>query len=91
MIFGAFNTATTPNIPGVVTHVSADRSVDEKSGIPYYKVRAEVSPEGAKKLGNLQVRPGMPVDVVVKTGERTFMNYLLKPVLNRTNSAMKEE
>ncbi|WP_395008279.1 HlyD family type I secretion periplasmic adaptor subunit [Undibacterium sp.] len=91
LIFGAFNTATTPHIPGVVTHVSADRTVDEKTGVPYYKVRAEVSPEGVKKLGNLQVRPGMPVDVVVKTGERTFMNYLLKPVLNRTSSALKEE
>lgn len=91
LIFSAFNSATTPHIPGTVTNVSADRTVDERSGMPYYKVRAEVSPEGLKKLANLQVRPGMPVEMVVKTGERTMMNYLLKPVLNRAAGALKEE
>lgn len=91
LIFSAFNSATTPHIPGIVTNVSADRTVDERTGVPYYKVRAEVTPEGFKKLANLQIRPGMPVDMVVKTGERTMMNYLLKPVLNRAAGAMKEE
>jgi protease secretion system membrane fusion protein len=91
LIFSAFNSATTPHIPGIVTNVSADRTVDERTGAPYYKVRAEVTPEGFKKLANLQIRPGMPVDMVVKTGERTMMNYLLKPVLNRAAGAMKEE
>lgn len=91
LIFSAFNSATTPHIPGVVTNVSADRTVDERSGMPYYKVRAEVSPEGVKKLAHLQVRPGMPVEMVVKTGERTMMNYLLKPIVNRAAGALKEE
>jgi protease secretion system membrane fusion protein len=90
-IFSAFNTNTTPHIPGVITHVAADRNVDEHSGQPYYKVKAEVTPEGEKLLGKLQVRAGMPVELFVKTGERTMMNYLMKPVFDRAKTSMKEE
>lgn len=90
LLFSAFNTNTTPHIPGKVTQISADRSTDERTGMPYYKFQAVVSPEGMKKLGDLQIRPGMPVDMTIKTGERTMMNYLLKPILDRAHSAMKE-
>jgi protease secretion system membrane fusion protein len=89
-IFSAFNTNTTPHIPGKITQVSADRAMDERTGVPYYKFHAEVTPEGKKLLGKLQIRPGMPVDLTIKTGERTMMNYLLRPILDRANSAMKE-
>jgi protease secretion system membrane fusion protein len=44
-----------------------------------------------RKLGQLQVRPGMPVEVLVKTGERTLLSYLLKPVLDRMHGALREE
>ena len=91
LIFSAFNSNTTPHIPGVITQVSADRTVDERTGQPYYKIKAVVAPEGLKMLANLQVRPGMPVELIVKTGERTMMNYLLKPVFDRANTSMKEE
>lgn len=91
MIFAAFNANTTPHIPGVVTQVSADRTVDERNGQPYYKVRAAVAPEGKKEVSKLQVRPGMPVELFVKTGERTMMNYLLKPVFDRAKTALTEE
>ncbi|MFZ6800831.1 HlyD family type I secretion periplasmic adaptor subunit [Undibacterium sp. Di24W] len=90
-IFSAFNTNTTPHIPGVVTQISADRSIDEHTGHPYYKVKAVVTAEGMKKLGKLEIRPGMPVDISIKTGERTMMNYLLKPILDRGHTAMREE
>lgn len=91
LIFSAFNQNTTPHIPGIVTQVSADRLVDEKSGQPYYNVKARVAPEGMKLIANLQVRPGMPVDLFVKTGERTMMNYLMKPVIDQVKMAMTEE
>lgn len=91
LIFSAFNQNTTPRIPGIVTHVSADRMTDERTGTPYYKMKAEVAPEGAKKIASLQVRPGMPVELFVKTGERTMMNYLLKPVLDRLKTSLTEE
>jgi membrane fusion protein, protease secretion system len=91
LMFTAFNQNLTPHIPGVVTQVSADRLVDEKSGMPYYALRAKVAPEGMKLLANLQVRPGMPVDLFIKTGERTMMNYLLKPVFDHLKMSMTEE
>lgn len=91
LMFSAFNSNTTPHIPGVVSEIAADRTVDERSGQPYYKVKAVVAPEGAKMIANLNIRPGMPVDVFVNTGERTMMSYLMKPVLDRLKTAMTEE
>jgi protease secretion system membrane fusion protein len=91
LIFTAFNQNLTPHVPGVVTHVSADRLVDEKSGQPYYALKAKVAPEGLQAIAKLQIRPGMPVDMFVKTGERTMMNYLLKPLLDHSQLSMKED
>jgi protease secretion system membrane fusion protein len=93
LIFSAFNTNKTPHIPGVLTQVSADRTVDERTGNSYYKVRATVSPEGVKLIAakHLDIQPGMPVEVFVKTGERTMMSYLLKPVFDRAKSSMSED
>ncbi len=91
LIFAAFNQNETPHIPGMVTQVSADRLIDEKTGAPYYKVQAKVTPEGAKLLKAHQVRAGMPVEIFVKTGERTMMSYLLKPIFDRANMALTEE
>lgn len=93
LIFSAFNANRTPHIPGIVETVSADRSVDERSGVPYYHVRVKVSPEGAKMIAQhkMAIRPGMPVDMFVKTGERTMMSYLLKPLMDRSRSSMSED
>jgi len=93
LIFSAFNANRTPHIPGIVETVSADRSVEERSGAPYYKVRVKVSPEGAKMIADhkMDIRPGMPAELFVKTGERTMMSYLLKPVFDRAHSSMSED
>lgn len=93
LIFSAFNSNTTPHIPGKVTKVSADRLMDERTGQPYYTVVASVSPEGLKTMHHhkLEVRPGMPVELFVKTGERTMMNYLLKPIFDRAKTSMSED
>jgi protease secretion system membrane fusion protein len=91
LIFSAFNQNQTPHIPGEITQVSADRLVNERTGQPYYKLRAKVAPEGMKLIANLQIRPGMPVEVFVKTGERTMMSYLLKPIFDRAKTSMTEE
>ena len=93
LMFSAFNANKTPHIEGEVTQVSADRAIDEQSGLPYYKVRVKVTPAGAKKIAanKLNIIPGMPVDLFVKTGERTMMNYLLKPIMDRAQSSMSED
>ena len=89
--FSAFNSATTPVIEGVVTSVSADRLMNEKTGLPYYLARVSVTPEGAKKLGEQKLLAGMPADVLVKTGERTMLQYLLQPARNAISQSMIEE
>ena len=91
LIFTAFNQNKTPHIPGEVVNVSADRFIEEQTGQPYYKVTSKVAPEGIKMTYNLKIRPGMPVDMFVKTGERTMMNYLLKPILDHLKLSMSEE
>ncbi|MYM30252.1 HlyD family type I secretion periplasmic adaptor subunit [Duganella sp. CY15W] len=93
MMFSAFNSNRTPHIPGVLIQVSADRTVEERTGQPYYKVRARVTKEGQQIIAakKLDIRSGMPVELFVKTGERTMMSYLLKPVFDRAKSAMSED
>jgi membrane fusion protein, protease secretion system len=91
LIFTAFNQNKTPHIPGEVVTVSADRFIEEQTGQPYYKVTSKVAPEGVKMIYNLKIRPGMPVDMFVKTGERTMMNYLLRPILDHLKLSMSEE
>lgn len=93
LIFSAFNTNKTPHLPGVLTSIAADSTVDEKTGAAYYHVKAKVTPEGAREIAakKLEVVPGMPVEVFVKTGERSMMSYLLKPVFDRARTSMSEE
>lgn len=91
LIFSAFNQNKTPNIPGVVTRVSADRLTDEQTGEPYYNLQTKVTPEGMKLLVHHQIRAGMPVEIFIKTGERSLMNYLFKPILDRLHASMSEE
>lgn len=91
LIFSALNQKKTPNIPGTVTQVSADRLMDERSGLPFYNIKAKVTPEGMKKLTDQQIRAGMPVEIFIKTGERSLLSYLFKPILDRVHSALSEE
>ncbi|AJI94832.1 type I secretion membrane fusion, HlyD family protein [Yersinia ruckeri] len=89
--FTAFNQSTTPKVEGTVTLLSADRLLDERTEEPYYSMRVEVSETGRQKLDGLDVKPGMPVQGFVRTGERTLMNYLFKPLMDRLHMALTEE
>lgn len=92
MIFSAFNQRVTPRIPGTVNVVSADRTeIPNSSTPPFYKIQIKVTENGMKMLGEHQVRPGMPVEAFVITGERTMMNYLLRPMLDRIRTSFGEE
>ncbi len=88
--FPALNQRTIPNIPGKVLTVSADRLVDEATNIPYYLAQVEVTPEGVETLQNETIRAGMPAAVLIRMGERTMLNYLVKPFLERLDKAFKE-
>lgn len=87
----AFNQNTTPRVPGTVSRLSADRTVDEKTGMTFYRMQADVTPEGSLMLRELKVRPGMPVEIFVRTGEHTLLNYLLRPFTDKLHNALAEE
>lgn len=88
--FPAFNQRQTPEIKGRVTRVSADAFRDENTGQSFYS--AEVVPlDGeVQKLGALQLLPGMPVEAFIATGDRTPLNYLVKPLADYFNKAFRE-
>lgn len=91
--FTAFNTNTTPVIEGTVISLSGDRLTNEQTGIPYYLARIRVSEDGAQKLEARQLRllAGMPAEVLLKTGERTLLNYLLQPARDAVAHSLIEE
>lgn len=91
--FSAFKSATTPVIEGEVVNISADRLVNEQTGMPYYLARVEVTQVGAVKLANgeLNLLPGMPAEVLVNTGARTLLEYLVAPATNAFARSMIED
>jgi protease secretion system membrane fusion protein len=91
ILFTAFNQSKTPRVPGEVSLISADQMVDEKTGVPYYVLRSSVSDQAMEKLNGLVIKPGMPAEMFVRTGERSLLNYLFKPLLDRAGSALTEE
>lgn len=91
LLFVAFNQSRTPRVNGKVTLVSADRLLDEKTDQPYYRLRVQVDDDGLRQLQGQQIRPGMPVEAFVRTGERSLLNYLFKPLTDRTHMVLVEE
>lgn len=90
--FSAFNQRTTPELKGTVTHLSADRSVNEQSGEVWYTARLSVADEELARLGDdLALLPGMPVDVLIQTEQRTVLSYLVKPITDHIARAFIEE
>jgi epimerase transport system membrane fusion protein len=82
--FSAFKTRQTRKIEGEVVALSADRLVDEKdpNQVPYYLARVEIPPQALEDLAkqNLVLVAGMPAEVLINTGERTLLGYLLDPL-----------
>lgn len=91
ILFTAFNQSKTPHLKGKVILVSADKFTDERTSASFFKIRATINASERKYLKGVKIISGMPADVLVKTGERTFMNYLLKPIFDRSYNALREE
>ena len=85
----AYQSRTTPLVPGSVTYVSGDRLVEQQTGQPYYVVQIDV-PEKALGAANLKLQAGMPAEVFIRTDTRTALDYLLAPVTAYLRRAMRE-
>jgi len=88
--FVAFNQSTTPKVTGRLTKISADSLQDKNNGEYYYQVEAELTNTAKQTLKTLSIEPGMPVQLFIKTGERTLLNYLIKPLLDRFDGVFTE-
>lgn len=90
--FNAFAHAPALVIQGRVESVSRDlMSENTPTGpVSYYLARVVVTPQGLQTLGNRQIQAGMPVEVIIKTGERSMLTYLLYPLIRRLAASMKE-
>jgi protease secretion system membrane fusion protein len=79
-------------VEGKVISVSGDLLSDpQQPQFLYYLARVQVTPAGMKTLGARQMQPGMPAEIVIKTGERSLLTYLLHPLTKRMAASMKEE
>lgn len=79
-------------LTGRVRDVSADRLVDEATGEAYFRARIEVLPEALDSLGDdIVLTPGMPADVLITTGERSMLDYILSPIERSLSRAFREQ
>ena len=86
----AFSQLTTPILLGTVLQVSADSLYDERTGAPFYEARVKLDPEQSP-LEGLRLQPGMPAEVMILTGKRTPLDYLLKPIVSSFGRALREQ
>lgn len=89
--FTALNTRTTPEVDAIVSYVSADRLIDQDTRVPYYLARLQLSPTLPKEISRDQIFAGMPVDAFIQAGDRTFLEYLIRPITDSFQKAFREE
>lgn len=88
--FVSLDMRRTPAIFGTVRTLSGDRIVDQKSGHDYFLAQIEVPPEELAKLGGQHASPGIPAEVLIQTGSRSMLDYLLKPLTDSIHRGLNE-
>jgi HlyD family secretion protein len=89
--FSAFNQRTTPELNGTVSRIAADTTNDQRTGQTYYTVRVSMTQDEIKRLGDVKLTPGMPVETFIQTGERTMLAYLIKPLHDQLMRSFREK
>ena len=89
--FSAFAHSPLLVVNGRLETLSADVLLDPEHGQPYYLARVSVTPDGVQTLSQHDLRPGLPAEVVFRTGTRTMLSYLVDPLARRLSTAMVEE
>jgi HlyD family secretion protein len=91
----ALNQRVTPMVSGDVIYLSADTLADERKSqqvgpTDIYIVRVKLNRDEAMAVPGFSPTPGMPVEVYIKTSERTFFQYVVKPVHDSMMRAFRE-
>ena len=84
------NRADRPRIKGEVLTVSADRLTDERTGEGYYSVRVAMDEDDVRAAG-IEFQSGMPAEIIMTTQSRTFVEYLVGPLLDEATRAFRED
>jgi HlyD family secretion protein len=88
----ALNQRTTPVLNGEVLYISADTVVSsEGTQRDVYLARVSISAEQIARIPGFSPTPGMPAEVLVRTRERTFLDYLIKPITDSLARAFHEQ
>lgn len=89
----ALNARTTPILSGEVFYVSADAILDKSQELPQevYVARVSVPPSELDRVRGFTPTPGMPAEIMIQTEERTFVEYLMKPVTDSMIRAFREQ
>ena len=90
LVLSALPRASTPDLTGAVTDVSADALIDPVTGARFYKASVAVPPEEMARVSDMALVPGMPVDAYLQTGDRSALAYLLKPLTDHMNNAFRD-
>jgi HlyD family secretion protein len=89
--FSSFSARTTPEINGTVVRIAADTTTEQRTGQSYYLVRISMTADELKRLGDVKLTPGMPVEAFIQTGERTMLSYLIKPLRDQLMRSFREK
>jgi HlyD family type I secretion membrane fusion protein len=89
----ALNQRTTPALYGTLYYVSADALPDESKVMPqeFYLARVRLPPEEFSRISGFSPTPGMPAEVMIQQTERTFFQYLTKPITDSMSRAFREQ
>ncbi|MCX8227855.1 MAG: HlyD family type I secretion periplasmic adaptor subunit [Sulfitobacter sp.] len=89
----ALNQRTTPVLNGEVFYVSADSITDTSTGVPaeVYVARISLSVDEIRRVRQFTPTPGMPAQIMIQTAERTFAQYLAKPIADSMTRAFREQ
>ncbi len=93
--FSTFADSPQLSVQGSLSMISRDLVTqlggEEVAGQAYYLARVSITPQGLRELKGRQLQPGMPVQIVIKTAERTLLTYWMHPFTKRIAASMKEE
>ena len=85
-----YNQRRVPRLKGTVVHISADRLLDKRTDQPYYATKIRID-DGQIAANDIQIVPGMPVQVFITTGRGTVALYALRPLLDSFRGAFRED
>jgi len=90
VLFTTLEENVTPELVGKLTYVAAEASDDGKGGPSFFRIRVELADTARNAAIYGQLRAGLPAEVFLRTGRRSLMSYLLKPLLDQINHAFRQ-